>query len=558
MVKSPRNSVHSDPALDKKPSFLTPGHTMTITGKSFIAGTWQMGAGTPFEGVNPVNNQPLAPGFASVDTHQLDQALHSAAQAESELRASTLHQKAHFLQTCADEIMALGDALTQRFCLETGYPIARAASERARTCGQLRMFADYVLSGRYLDARIDTALPHRTPLPRPDLRYINQSLGPVVVFGASNFPLAYSVAGGDTASAFAAGCPVIVKSHPSHPGTAELVAQAIVSAVEKCGLPTGTFNFVNGKEHEIGAYLVQSPVIKAVGFTGSQKGGVALFKLANSRPEPIPVFAEMGSINPVFLLPRILSAEAEQLAKKFVGSLTLGTGQFCVNPGLLVAQKSPELDTFLEYTSNELTQIDPGVMLNKGIQQAYYAGSELLQDAADVVLVQEGVKPHQCAGLFVHSQLFKTSAKTFINNKTLQEELFGPSSLVVECDTREELLNIAKDLQGQLTGSVHGTATELIEYKALITTLTTRVGRVVINGFPTGVEVAPSMVHGGPFPASTDSRFTAVGTAAIKRFIRPVCYQNCPEPLLPKALHDSNPMNIPRQINGVETTSSVK
>lgn len=523
---------------------------MSITGQSYIDGFWQTGAGQSFFGVNPVTQKTIEPGFNSVSIAQLDQALAAARNAEHNFRASTLESRAKFLIACADQIMALGDALTERMCLETGYPKARAEGERARTCGQLRMFADYILSGSYLDARIDPADPERAPIPKPDLRYVNQALGPVVVFGASNFPLAYSVAGGDTASALAAGCPVIVKSHPSHPGTSELVAQAIVKAIELTGMPPGIFNLVNGVEHAVGAHLVTAPEVKAVGFTGSLKGGMALFNLANSRSEPIPVFAEMGSINPVFFLPEKLSNEAGSLAKQFVGSLTLGTGQFCVNPGLVVAQKGASLDQFINAMSSELEAVPAGVMLNQGVCASYEQGAESLNGIAGVELIQSGQAKTDDQGLFAQTKLFTTSAKTFLNEPLLQEELFGPAALVVVCDDAEQMNAVAKSLNGQLTGTIHGSDEELQNHQQLVHILSTKVGRVVISGFPTGVEVVPSMMHGGPFPASTDARFTSVGTAAIQRFVRPVCYQNFPNVLLPLALQDANPLNIPRTVNG--------
>jgi len=523
---------------------------MSITGQSYIDGVWQKGTGERFFGVNPVTQKKLEPGFNSAGTAQLRQAVASAGKAEQNFRTSTIESRSQFLLACADQIMALGNTLIQRMCLETGYPEVRAKGERARTCGQLRMFADYIVSGSYLDARIDHADPERLPVPKPDLRYINQALGPVVVFGASNFPLAYSVCGGDTASAFAAGCPVIIKSHPSHPGTAELVAQAVVKAIELSGMPHGIFNFVNGVEHAVGAYLVTAPVIKAVGFTGSLKGGMALFNLANARPEPIPVFAEMGSINPVFFLPKKLSKEADTLAKQFVGSLTLGTGQFCVNPGLVVAQKGASLDQFINAISIELESAPAGIMLNQGVCTTYEQGTAGLNSVAGVELIQRGQEKPEGQGLFAQVKIFATSAQTFLKEPLLQEEIFGPATLIVVCDDVEQLYAVAKSLNGQLTGTIHGSNEELQAYQQLVQILSTKVGRVVVNGFPTGVEVVSSMMHGGPFPASTDARFTSVGTASIQRFVRPVCYQNFPNALLPKALQDTNPLNILRTVNG--------
>lgn len=523
---------------------------MGIIGQINIAGHWQPGDGEVFHAHDPRHAESLAPPFRSASKAQMDRALAAAEEAAPLLRASSVAERAQFLNACADEIMALGDALLDRVSLETGYPKIRSEAERARTCAQLRMFADYILTGRYLDIRIDHAQPERKPQPRPDLRYSNQALGPVVVFGASNFPLAYSVAGGDTASALAAGCPVIVKGHPSHPGTCELVARALDRAVKRCAMPAGTFSLINGIDNDVGAYLVQAAQVKAVGFTGSFAGGTALFKLANQRPEPIPVFAEMGSINPIFLLDEALATDAETIANNFVGSLTLGTGQFCVNPGLVVAVQGPGLERFLARAAAAIGEVPEGVMLNSAICSGYHKGANALADSEGVTVVAKGQVGHSETGYFGQTQLLITSAETFLANPSMQDEVFGPSSLVIRCSSIAELINIAQGIKGQLTVSLHASETELANYAELAAVLATKAGRVVINGFPTGVEVVPSMVHGGPFPATTDSRFTSVGTAAIKRFVRPVCWQNYPQALLPEALQDSNPLQLPRLVDG--------
>lgn len=530
---------------------------MTITGKQLIAGQWLDGRADTFYGVDPASGENLQPQFTCADEFQVAEAVQAATECFAEFSNTTPQKRAEFLNACADEIMALGDELLERVSAETGYPRARAEGERGRTCGQLRLFADWVLKGEYLDARIDTALPDRQPLPRPDLRSFNQALGPVAVFGASNFPLAFSVAGGDTASALAAGCPVIVKGHNSHPGTSELVAQAIDRAVQKCGLPGGVFSLILGAGNRVGAELVKAPGIKAVGFTGSTAGGTALFKLANERPEPIPVFAEMGSINPVVLLPEALKNSAEAIAEGFVGSLTLGTGQFCVNPGLVLAVEGEDLERFISATGEALAKVGAGVMLNKNTLQGYQGGVAKLRDQQGVEQVAAGEAASEGGGFTCQAGLLTVSAQDFLANGELQEEVFGPMSLVVKCLDREELLQAIAALQGQLTGTLQCTEAELAGYGDLVELLRNRVGRIVVNGFPTGVEVCHSMMHGGPFPAATDARFTSVGTRAIERFLRPICFQNYPQGLLPDALKDGNPLGIARLVNGEKTCDAI-
>ncbi|MDN4504274.1 aldehyde dehydrogenase (NADP(+)) [Alteromonadaceae bacterium BrNp21-10] len=531
---------------------------MALTGKQLINGQWQTGEVGTFSAKDPSNGATLVPEYGIASLQQVDAAVAAAADAFAVYRQTSLAQRSAFLHACADEIMALGDALSEQVMAETGYPKGRAEGERARTCGQLHMFADYILGGEYLDPRIDTAMPDRQPIPRPDLRYVNQALGPVVVFGASNFPLAYSVAGGDTASALAAGCPVIVKGHPSHPGTGELVAQALFSAAQKTGMPAAVIQLLNDVGHEVGSALVQAPAIKAVGFTGSLKGGMALFNLANARPEPIPVFAEMGSINPVVMLPKALAQSAKELATGFVGSLTMGTGQFCVNPGLILAIDNADLTTFIDATAAALSAVPAGVMLNAGICSAYEQGASHFTDIAGVEEVGSGGNTEANSGSYAQAKLLTTDAATFLAQPALQEEVFGPLSLVVKCQNTQQIKQIINSLKGQLTGTLRAADdAELAEHLDLIDAFSQRVGRVVINGFPTGVEVCPAMVHGGPFPASTDSRFTSVGTAAIARFVRPVCYQAVPDGLLPAALQNANPLALTRVVNGNPTKDPI-
>ncbi|MDO3385880.1 aldehyde dehydrogenase (NADP(+)) [Gilvimarinus sp. SDUM040013] len=530
---------------------------MSVTGNLYFNGRWQSGEGGQYQAENPATGLPIDPVLTKASEAQVSEALAAAQRALAPYQQTSPVDRASFLNAIADEIMALGDQLTERVCQETGYPKMRAEGERARTCGQLRMFADFVAKGDHLDARIDTADAARKPAPKPDTRYCNQALGPVAVFGASNFPLAFSVAGGDTASALAAGCPVIVKGHSSHPGTCELVAQAIARAALSCHMPPGVFSLVMGEGRQVGSALVAAPEIKAVGFTGSLQGGMALHKLANTRQEPIPVFAEMGSLNPVVLLPQALDSNCTGIAEGFVGSLTLGVGQFCVNPGVVLALDTPELEEFFTATCSALAQVDSGIMLNQRICDAYTQSTEALQNTNGVTILASGQATGNSAGYPAQAMLARTSAENFISNVSLREEIFGPVSLVVVCRDQDELMAAISCLSGQLTGTIHAAEGELDNYQDLTDCLRARVGRLVFNGFPTGVEVCPSMVHGGPFPASTDTRFTSVGTAAIERFLRPVCFQDAPNCVLPDALKDDNPLNIVRRVNNNLTQDPV-
>ncbi|WP_419571899.1 aldehyde dehydrogenase (NADP(+)) [Rheinheimera sp.] len=531
---------------------------MAISGKQLINGLWVQGEAGQYQAINPATAAAIEPVMSYASKVQVTAAVAAAEAAAPIFAATSLTERAAFLNSCADEIMALGDELLDRLSQETGYPKARAEGERARTCNQLRLFASTILKGEYLNIRIDTALPDRQPLPRPDIRFTNQPIGPVVVFGASNFPLAFSVAGGDTAAALAAGCPVLVKGHNSHPGTCELVAQALAKAVQKAGLPGGVFSLIMGSGREVGSELVLASAVKAVGFTGSQAGGMALFHLANNRPEPIPVFAEMGSVNPVVLLPQALVQNAEAVATGFVGSLTLGVGQFCVNPGVVIALQGPELDQFCRAAATALAKVPAGVMLNEGIAAAYHKGTAHLAGQAGVELVAAGEAIGDKAGFCSQAQLFKVQAQAFLANPHLQEEVFGHASVLVVCQDKAELLQVVSSLRGQLTGTIQAAPDELAAYPELVQQLRQKVGRLVVNNYPTGVEVCDAMMHGGPFPAATDARFTSVGTASIARFVRPICFQNYPAALLPAELQNSNPWQLPRLLNGVKTTAAVE
>jgi NADP-dependent aldehyde dehydrogenase len=419
------------------------------------------------------------------------------------------------------------------------------------------MFADLLEEGSWVDARIDPAIPDRTPTPRPDLRRMLIALGPVAVFCASNFPLAFSVAGGDTASALAAGCPVIVKAHSSHPGTAELVATAVNRAIEAEKMPPGMFTLLHGPGKTVGIQLVTHPLVRAVGFTGSRRAGRALFDAAASRPEPIPVYAEMGSINPVFLLPGALKERSMEIARGLSASATLGVGQFCTNPGLVVGLDTDELDSFVHQAGLLFQEAGVEAMLNPRIHRAYQESSNKLKAVKGVEVSAEAAGDSEIDGNQARPALFASDGRTFLENPLLSEEVFGPSSLVIRARSREELLRIAATLKGHLTASIHGTEQELREYADLAAVLQRNVGRLIFNGFPTGVEVCAAMNHGGPYPASTDSHFTSVGTAAIYRFSRPICFQGFPDRALPPELQDENPLGILRQIDGSYTRDPI-
>jgi len=486
--------------------------------------------------------------YKEATPEEVDQTLREAQLAFLSYKNLSGKKKATFLRAIADEIEALGAELVSMAMKETNLPEARIIGERGRTTHHCRMFADLVEEGSWLEARVDTAISDRTPAPKPDLRKMLVPLGPVVVFGAANFPLAYSTAGGDTASALAGGCPVIVKAHPAHAGTSELVAKAIFKAIEKTGMPKGVFQHLYGAGFEVGQALVKNPLTKAVGFTGSLAGGKALFDLANQRPEPIPVFAEMSSINPVILLPETLARDAAKTAATLAGSITLGVGQFCTNPGLIFAIEGAGLDQFIKSLGTEIEKVTPAPMLHQGIADNY---SKKLKNA----LAQKGVKVEASASVEATSAqgrptVASVSASDFLKNPALAEEVFGPFSLIIRCADLKELNTVVNHTHGQLTATIIADESEISNHKSLLNTLVEKAGRLVINGVPTGVEVVAAQNHGGPFPATTDSRFTAVGTDAIKRFVRPVSFQNFPDTLLPDELKESNPLNIWRLYNG--------
>jgi NADP-dependent aldehyde dehydrogenase len=523
---------------------------MALTGELFIASKRVAKDGAGFRAVSPATGQEIEPSFSVATLDDVETACAAAEAAFPIYSGLPREKRAAFLEAAADEIDALGDALTERAMAETGLPAMRLNGERGRTSGQLRLFAKELRLGEYLRARIDHAIPARTP-PKPDLRLRMVPLGPVTVFGASNFPLAFSVGGGDTASALAAGCPVVVKGHSAHPGTAEMVAGAITRAAEKTGMPAGVFSLINGPGNSVGQALVTDPRIKAVGFTGSRGGGTQLMKLAAARPVPIPVYAEMSSINPVFLLPEALEARAEALGTAFVGSLTLGAGQFCTNPGLVIGVAGPALDRFLTAATDAVGVAPAQTMLTPGIHKAYESGVARLASSPALSQLAEGGEsggPH-CG----QAALFSIHAKDFIADPAhYSEEVFGAASLVIQCVDTAEMLALIGYLEGQLTATVQLDEGDYDLARKLLPLLERKVGRILANGWPTGVEVTDAQVHGGPFPSTADGRSTSVGTLAIDRFLRPVAYQDLPDALLPAELSEAG-AGVPRRVDGVPT-----
>jgi 2,5-dioxopentanoate dehydrogenase len=525
---------------------------MLIQGKNIVGFTRSAQGGKTFHGFNPRTGVDLDPPFHEAAESEVDRALELAAQAAAVLRLLSAEKRAEFLLAVREEILALGDALVERAVQESGFDTARLQGERDRTTNQLKLFADIAKEGSWVDARIDTALPERKPLPRPDIRRMLRSIGPVAVFGASNFPLAFSVAGGDTAAALAAGNPVVVKGHPAHPGTSELVAGAIVKAVKLQGLPEGTFSLLHGASPEVSLAVVRHCETRAVAFTGSARAGRALFDAAVRRPDPIPVYAEMGSTNPLFVLPSALEGKAAVLAEALFKSVTLGVGQFCTCPGLVFGVESENFQAFVAKLQEYFELGVPGTMLNPGVAKGY---EERFRSAAGVknVTVHRSATGAQAQRTEGQPGVIVTDGSTWLKNETLHEEIFGPATVAVRCSSPAELMQCAQALAGTLTATVHGNAHELAANSALVDLLSRKAGRLIFNGFPTGVEVGYAMHHGGPYPATTDEKFTSVGSAAILRFARPVCYQNFPEALLPDELRNANPRGILRNIDGCLT-----
>lgn len=506
---------------------------MKISGDLLIGGAGIRGAAEAFSAVNPANGMLMEPSFGGATKEQVEKATALAWEAFPIYKEISLKDRAYFLEAIAERILELGDTLILRALDETGLARGRLEGERDRTVGQLQLFANEVREGNFQELRFDPADADRKPTAKPDLRLRNIALGPVAVFGASNFPLAFSVAGGDTASALAAGCPVIVKAHSAHPGTSALVGSAIVDAVKACGFPPGTFALLYDAGYEVGQALVADHQIRAVGFTGSRRGGTALMKIASERKQPIPVYAEMSSINPVILYPNALRHRGAEIGHSFASSLMLGAGQFCTNPGLIIAIDDAGLDAFIAAATSALVKSHAQTMLTASICEAYYKGVAKLTAFSSVSQVAAGMggTPRQAPAF-----LFETTAAAFLAEPSLQDEVFGASGLVVRCQDEAELKNVIGSLEGQLTIALHLDEGDVQAASKMIPTLELLAGRLLVNGFGTGVEVSPAMVHGGPYPATSDGRSTSVGTLAIYRFLRPVSYQDFPMELLPEPL----------------------
>ena len=511
-------------------------------GKNHIGFTYTATGGKTFTTFNPKLNQANDLTFTEATSEEIDVAVALAAVAFDAYKNTSSKERAQFLNAIAEEILALDDTLIQMYCQETGLPEGRAKGERGRTIFQLQSFANLVSEGSWVDATIDVANPERTPFPKLDIRRLDIPLGPVVVFGASNFPLAYSTAGGDTASALAAGCPVIVKSHPMHAGTGSLVAEAIIKAAKKTGMPDGVFSNLNSSGIEVGQQLVSHPKVKAVGFTGSIRGGRALLDLAAQRPEPIPVFAEMGSINPVVMLHEELEKNTASWAEAYAQSISLAAGQFCTQPGLILSLKGEVFTNFTNLLVAEIKKIDANCMLHPAIFEGFQSNKNTSQSQSGLEVLTDTTLAE--ISNFAQSSLSRIDGDAFLKNHILHQEVFGPYTLLVECESMAQMQTIITNLEGQLTASLIATEEEAKASFEIIEALQNRVGRLVFNGVPTGVEVCNSMVHGGPYPASTDSRFSAVGVHAIKRWVRPFSFQNFPDSLLPEALKEQNPLDI--------------
>ncbi len=519
-----------------------------------IEGKWLISTGAPRWALSPVDGNPLAGDFQEAGPVEVEAAATAAVRAFDLTVDDTSERRAALLDAVASELEARSEPLIGRAGLETALPPARLTGEMARTTGQLRMFAALLREGSWVDAVIDPAQPERKPLPRADIRRMNRPIGPVVVFGASNFPFAFGVCGGDTASALAGGNPVIVKGHPGHPGVSALCAEAVLAAIEACGAPPGLFALLQGAGHELGELLVRHPVVEAIGFTGSQAAGRALFNIAASRPRPIPVYAEMGSLNPLVILPGALAERAEALAEGLAGSLTLGVGQFCTRPGLVLLIDSPGAAAFEALLRDRLAAAQPGTMLNPTIRSKFARSAETAREAGARPLLRETLS----GAAATTPALLSVSAREWQASESLREEIFGPAALIVHCPTAADAVDVLKVGGGQLTGTLHSGADDTPDtIRQIASVLERACGRVLFGGFPTGVEVGHAMIHGGPYPATTSHGTTSVGTAAISRFVRAVSYQNAPQHLLPPALQNSNPLGIWRRVDGQVTRDPV-
>lgn len=530
---------------------------MNLTGQQLIGNRESAGSSDTFAAKNLATGVDLEPVFHEADPAEIDAAVALALAAFDRFRSLLPETRADFLEAIAEETLALGDELLERAAAETAHPLARCAAERDRVITHTRQFADWIREGSWVDARIDTGNPDRKPLPKPDVRSLLEPVGPVAVFGASNFPIAISVLGTDTISAFAAGCPVIVKAHPAHPGTCEIAARAIQRAAARTRMPDGVFSMIQGRTVATGTALVRHPGIAAAAFTGSLAGGRALFDVANSRPQPIPFYAEMGSINPVFLLPGALKARTEGIAQGFVTALTAGVGQFCTNPGLVLGLESDEWSRFRELAREKVGAFAPATMLHAGIHGAYSAGIADRLGRGSLELVGQSSAAADPSRGEAAAYLFATDQQGLLADPTLLEELFGPVSTLVSCAEPADFLAVAEKLEGSLSATIHGTVEDLEAHRDLVNVLRRKVGRLIFNGYPVGLEICHSIHHGGPYPATTHSHFTSIGTRAMHRFVRPVCYQDWPDSHLPMELQNANPRGILRIVNGERTRYEV-
>ena len=533
------------------------GDPMSLTGKSIVGFKAGSDSSEVFHAVNPATGEVLQPAFTAATPEEVERTAKLAHEALASYSQSSGRERGAFLRKIAANIEAISADVVERAEQETALPKARLQGELARTCGQLRLFAQLVEEGSWVGARLDRPDPDRKPLPKPDLRSMLRPVGPVVVFGASNFPLAFSVAGGDTASALASGNPVIVKAHSAHPGTGELVGQVVLKAVRDSNLPEGVFSLLFGGGNQIGGALMKHPLIKAGGFTGSRKAGRILMDIAAARPEPIPFYAEMSSTNPVFILPGALRERGAKIAAGLHASFTLGAGQFCTKPGMVFLPDGSDACTFVGELQNSVNSSSPFTLLTGVIRTSYNAGLDSRKGKAKVKVVADKSTGRDGKSLTVGAALFETDAQTFLKDPDLSQEIFGPATLLVRHSTRDEVLQAARELEGHLTATIHGTEQDLLDFADLIAILERKVGRLVFNGFPTGVEVSHAMVHGGPYPSTSDGRSTSVGTQAIFRFVRPVCYQGFPNAALPDALIDNNPLGIWRMVDGEMTKEPI-
>ena len=530
---------------------------IALQGSSIINGESRQGSGAAFHGFDPAAGAKLEPVYHGASIEDVNLAADLADEAFVTFSKLPGSERARFLRHIADGIEALVPAIVERAHRETALPEARLKGESARTINQLRLFAQVVEEGSWVNARIDPAQPDRKPLPRADIRSMMRPLGPVAVFGASNFPLAFSVAGGDTAAAFAAGCPVIVKGHHAHPGTSEMVGQVITRSVKECGLPPGAFALLFGAGSEIGAALVDHPKVKAVGFTGSLAAGKALMQRAAARPEPIPCFMEMSSVNPVFFLPDALYSRGQEIARGLFASFTLGVGQFCTKPGLIFLPRDVTGDIFVDELKLQVEKAGAAPMLTEGIAKSYRSGIAS-REAQSGVETLAHASSNGAASTYTAPVVMQIGGDELLREPELATEIFGPTTLVIRYSSRDELLDLARSLEGQLTATLHASERDLAAHADLVAILERKAGRLIVNGFPTGVEVCHAMVHGGPYPATSDSRATSVGAYSIYRFARPVCYQDFPASALPDELKDANPLGIWRMVDGGFTRDAVR